>query len=183
MQSETQTVRKDSSVHPSAPKVRHQSAIGEPISIADDYKTFRAAVVIGLVMVAGLSLFLPDKEDRRPDDMVSPVSVSSLDVAQHASTDSERTQTNIVELHQGNEIFGHSEIGAQLATLAQVVQSSEVVKRQASTPTTNPVVRTPPFQTDANFDRLKSQVEFRGPAGQVGFRGPARQAHTVSLQR
>ena len=174
MQSETQTVREDSSAHPSAPKVRHQSAIGELISIADDYKTFRVAVVIGLVMVGALSLFLPDQEDRRLDDMVSPVSVNSLDVAQHASTDSERTQSNIVERRQGNEIPGQPEIGAQLATLAQVVQSSEVVKRQASTPTTNPIVRTPSLQIDANFDRLKSRVGFLGPAGQ---------ADAVSLQR
>ena len=92
----------------------------------DDAKTFRAAVVIGLVMVGALSLFLPDQEDRRPDDMVSPVSVSSLDVAQHASTDSERTQTNIVELRQGNETAGQPEIRAQLATLAQVAPSPEV---------------------------------------------------------
>jgi len=147
MQTETQTVRKDSSAHPSALKVRHQSAIDEAVSVADDAKTFRAAVVIGLVMVGALSLFLPDQEDRRLDDMVSPVSVSSLDVAQHASTDSERIQTNIVELRQGNETAGQPEIRAQLATLAPVVPSSEVVKRQASTLKTNSVVRTPPLQT------------------------------------
>jgi len=167
MQTETQTVRKDSSAHPSALKVRHQSAIDEAVSVADDAKTFRAAVVIGLVMVGALSLFLPDQEDRRLDDMVSPVSVSSLDVAQHASTDSERIQTNIVELRQGNETAGQPEIRAQLATLAQVAPSPEVVKRQAGTPKTNPVVRTPPFQTDAMFERLKSRVGFRGPAGQA----------------
>jgi len=55
-----------------------------------------------------------------------------------------------------------------------VVPSPEVVKRQASTPTTNPIVRTPSLQTEAMFERLKSQVEFRGLAGQ---------ADAVSLQR
>ena len=174
MQSETQTVREDSSAHPSAPKVRHQSAIGEPISIADDYKAFRVAVVTGLVMVAGLSLFLPDKAAGPTYDVMSSTALENLDLTQHASTDSERTQTNIVELRQGNETSGQPEIRAQLASLAQVAQSHEVVKRQASTPTTNPVVRTPRFQTDAMFERLKSRVGFRGPAGQ---------ADAVSLQR
>ena len=174
MQSETQTVRESSSAHPSALKVRHQSVSEDPISLADDAKTFRVAVVIGLVMVGGLSLFLPEQAGRPTHGVISPISVESLDLAQHASTDSERTQTNIVELRQGNETSGHTEIRAQLASLAQVVQSSEVVKRQASTPKTNPVVHTPSFQTDANFDHLKSRVGFRGPAGQ---------ADAVSLQR
>ena len=174
MQSETQTVRKDSPAHQSVLKVRHQPVIGESISFADDYKTFRVAVVIGLVMVDGLSLFLPDQAGRPTYEAMAPASLESLDLTQHASTDSERTQTNIVEPHQGKETSGQPEIRAQLASLAQVVQSSEVVKRQASTPKTNPVVRTPPFQTDANFDRLKSRVGFRGPAGQ---------ADAVSLQR
>ena len=174
MQSETQTVRKDSLAHPSALKVRHQSAIDATYLVADDAKTFRAAIVIGLVMVGALSLFLPDQEDRRPDDMVSPVSVNSLDVAQHASTDSERTEKNIVEPHRSKETSGHSEIQSQRATLAEVARSLKAVKWQARTPKTNPVVRTPPFQTDANFDRFKSRVGFRGPAGQ---------ADAVSLQR
>jgi hypothetical protein len=148
MRSETQTVREDSSAHPSALKVRHQSATRESISFADDYKTFRVAVVIGLVMVGGLSLFLPEEAGRPTHGVISPISVESLDLAQHASTDSERTQTNIVELRQGKETAGQAEIRAQLATLAPVVPSPEVEKRQASTPNTIPVVRTPPLQTD-----------------------------------
>ena len=167
MQSETQTVRKDSSAHQSALKVRHQSAIGEPISIADDYKTFRVAVVIGLVMVAGLSLFLPDQAAGPTYDVMSSTSLESLDLTQHASTDSERTQTNIVEPHQGKETSGHTEIQSQRATLAEVARSPEAVKRQARTRKVNPIVRTPSLQIDAMFDRLKSQVGFRGPAGQA----------------
>jgi len=174
MHSETQTRREGSATHPSAPRVRHQSVRQDPSSLADDAKTFRVAVVIGLVMVGALSLFLPDQEDRRLDDMVTPVSVSSLDMAQHASIDSGRTQTNIVEPHQGKETSGQPEIRAQLATLAQVVPSPEVVKRQARSRKVNPIVRTPSLQIDANFDRLKSRVGFLGPAGQ---------ADAVSLQR
>ena len=149
MQSETQTVRKDSLAHRLALKVRHQSAIDATYLVADDAKTFRAAVVIGLVMVGGLSVFWPDQAGRPTYEAMASTSLESLDLAQHASTDSARTQTNIVELRQGNETFGHPEIRAQLATLAPVVPSPEVVKRQARTSKANPVVRTPPFQTHA----------------------------------
>jgi len=144
MQSETQTVGKDSSAHPSAPKVRHQSAIDATNLLADDAKTFRVAVVIGLVMVGGLSLFLPDKTGRPTYEAMASTSLESLDLAQHASTDSARTQTNIVELRQGKETAGQAEIRA---TLAPVVPSPEVVNWRASTPKTTPLVRTPPFQT------------------------------------
>ena len=147
MQSETQTVRKDSPAHQSVLKVRHQPVIGESISFADDYKTFRVAVVIGLVMVGGLSLFLPDQAGRPTYEAMAPASLESLDLTQHASTDSERTQSNIVELRQGNETAGQLEIRTQLASLAPVVPSPEVVKWQASTLKTNSVVRTPPLQT------------------------------------
>ena len=222
MQSETQTVRKDSSAHPSALKVRHQSAIDEAISVADDYKTFRVAVVIGLVMVGGLSLFLPDQAGRPTHNLMSPVSIESPDLAQNVSPISERPQTelalpaiedtlkaltaqlhqmsealpsnrdelkhalstlseqvheteaNIVELRQSSETSGHAEIQAQLATLAQAVRPLEVVKWQTRTRKVNPIVRTPSLQTEAMFERLKSQVEFRGLAGQ---------ADAVSLQR
>ena len=146
MQTKTQTVRKDSSAHPSALKVRHQSAIDATYLVADDAKTFRAAVVIGLVMVGGLSVFLPDQAGRPTYDAMASTSLESLDLAQHASTDSARTQTNIVELRQGKETAGQTEIRA---TLAPVVPSPEVVNWRASTPKTNPVVRTPPFQTHA----------------------------------
>ena len=156
MQSETQTVRKDSSAHQSALKVRDQSATGESISFVDDFKTFRIAVVIGLVMVGGLSQFLPDQAGRPTYGEISLVSLESLDPAQEVkralSILSERVhaiQANIVELRQGNETFGHPEIRAQLATLAPVVPSPDVVKRQARTSKANPVVRTPPFQTHA----------------------------------
>ena len=146
MHSETQTLREGSATHPSAPRVRHQSVSEDPISLADDAKTFRVAVVIGLVMVGGLSLFLPEQAGRPTHGVISPISVESLDLAQHASTDSERTQTNIVELRQGKETAGQTEIRA---TLAPVVPSPEVVNWRASTPKTNPLVRTPPFQTHA----------------------------------
>ena len=153
MQSETQTVRKDSLAHPLALKVRHQSAIDATYLVADDAKTFRAAVVIGLVMVGGLSLFLPDQAGRPTYGEISLVSLESLDPAQEVkralSILSERVhaiQTNIVELRQGKETAGQTEIRA---TVAPVVPSPEVVNWRASTPKTNPVVRTPPFQTHA----------------------------------
>ena len=153
MHSETQTVRKDSSAHQSALKVRDQSATGESISFVDDFKTFRIAVVIGLVMVGGLSLFLPDQAGRPTYGEISLVSLESLDPAQEVkralSILSERVhaiQANIVELRQGKETAGQTEIRA---TLAPVVPSPEVVNWRASTPNTNPVVRTPPFQTHA----------------------------------
>ena len=146
MQSETQTVRKDSLAHRLALKVRHQSAIDATYLVADDAKTFRAAVVIGLVMVGGLSVFLPDQAGRPTYEAMASTSLESLDLAQHASTDSARTQTNIVELRQGKETAGQTEIRA---TLAPVVPSPEVVNWRASTPKTKPVVRTPPFQTHA----------------------------------
>ena len=156
MPSETQTLREGSATHPSAPRVRHQSVSEDLISLADDAKTFRIAVVIGLVMVGGLSLFLPDQAGRPTYGEISLVSLESLDPAQEVkralSILSERVhaiQANIVELRQGNETAGHPEIRAQLATLAPVVQSPEVVKRQARTSKANPVVRTPPFQTHA----------------------------------
>ena len=156
MQSETQTVRKDILAHPLTLEVRHQSAIDATYLVADDAKTFRIAVVIGLVMVGGLSLFLPDQAGRPTYGEISLVSLESLDPAQEVkralSILSERVhaiQANIVELRQGNETFGHPEIRAQLATLAPVVPSPEVVKRQARTSKANPVVRIPPFQTDA----------------------------------
>ena len=97
MQSETQTVREDRSAHHCPAKVRHQAAIDTTHSVAEDFKTFRIAVVIGLVMVGGLSLFLPDKTAGPRYKVMAPASLESLDLAQHASTDSERTQTNIVE--------------------------------------------------------------------------------------
>ena len=103
---------------------------------------------MGLVMVGGLSLFLPHKTGYPTYEVMAPASLESLDLAQHASTDSERTQTNIVELRQGKETAGQAEIRAQLATLDPVVPSPEVEKRQASTPNTIPVVRIPPLQTD-----------------------------------
>ena len=148
MQSETQTVRKDSLAHPLALKVRHQSAIDATYLVADDAKTFRAAVVIGLVMVGGLSVFLPDQAGRPTYEAMASTSLESLDLAQHASTDSARIQSIIVERRQGNETAGQPEIRAQLATLAPVVPSPEVEKRQASTPNTIPVVRTSALQTD-----------------------------------
>jgi len=97
MHSETQTRREGSATHPSAPRVQRQSVSEDPISLADDAKTFRVAVVIGLVMVGGLSLFLPDKTGCPTYEVMAPESLEGLDLAQHASTDSERTQTNIVE--------------------------------------------------------------------------------------
>ena len=155
MHSETQTGRKDSSAHPSDLKVRHQSAIDTTHSFADDFKTFRIAVVIGLVMVGGLSLFLPDQAGRPTYGEISPVSLESLDPAQEVkralSILSERVhaiQAIFVELRQGNETAGQTEIRAQLATLAPVVPSPEVFKRQAMTSKANPVVRTPSLQTD-----------------------------------
>ena len=156
MHSETQTLREGSATHPLAPRVRHQSVGEDPISLADDAKTFRVAVVIGLVMVGGLSLFLPDQAGRPTYGEISLVSLESLDPAQEVkralSVLSDRVhaiQANIVELRQGNETFGHPEIRAQLATLAPVLPSPDVVKRQARTSKANPVVRTPPFQTHA----------------------------------
>jgi hypothetical protein len=148
MHSETQTLREGSATHPSAPRVRHQSVSEDPISLADDAKTFRVAVVIGLVMVGGLSLFLPDKTAGPTYEVMTPESLKGLDLAQHASTDSERTQTNIVELREGKKTAGQAEIRAQLATLDLVVPSPMVEKRQASTPKPIPVVRTPALQTD-----------------------------------
>jgi len=148
MQSETQTVREDSSAHHCPARVRHQSAIDTTHSVADDFKTFRIAVVIGLVMVGGLSLFLPDKTGCPTYEVMAPASLESLDLAQHASTNSERTQSIIVERRQGNETAGQPEIRAQLATLARVVPSPEDEKRQAGNPNTIPVVRTPALQTD-----------------------------------
>jgi len=147
MHSETQTLREGSATHPSAPRVRHQSVSEDPISLADDAKTFRTAVVIGLVMVGGLSLFLPDKTGCPTYEVMAPASLESLDLAQHASTDSERTQTNIVERRQGKKTAGQAEIRAQLATLDPVVPSPEVEKRRASIRNTILVVRTPPLQT------------------------------------
>ena len=97
MHSETQTLCEGSATHPSAPRVPHQSVSEDPISLADDAKTFRVAVVIGLVMVGGLSLFLPDKMGCPTYEVMAPESLEGLDLAQHASTDSERTHSNIVE--------------------------------------------------------------------------------------
>ena len=148
MQSETQTVRKDSLAHHCPARVRHQSAIDTTHSVADDFKTFRIAVVIGLVMVGGLSLFLPEKKSCPTYEVMAPASLESLDLAQDASNDSERTQSNIVELRQGKETAGQAEIPAPLATLDPVVPSPEVEKRQAGNPNTIPVVRTPALQTD-----------------------------------
>ena len=144
MQSETQPVRKDSPAHQSVLKVRHRSAIDATYLVADDAKTFRAAVVIGLVMVGGLSVFLPDQAGRPTYEAMASTSLESLDLAQHASTDSARTQTNIVELRRGKETAGQTEIRA---TLAPVVPSPEVEKRRASIRNTILVVRTPPLQT------------------------------------
>jgi len=93
MESEAQKVHEDNSVQKPVQNVRQPAAIDEPNEVARDHKTFRAAVVIGLVTVGGLSLFLPGQEGRSTDDLMAPASIESPKVAQHALTDSELTQT------------------------------------------------------------------------------------------
>jgi methyl-accepting chemotaxis protein len=121
----------------------------------------------------------------------------------------DETQGAIVELHQGNEALSSrlAETTAQLATLAQAVQSFKVIKRQATVKKSRPVVSAPPFQIDAIdlWDDMtyvavsqKGRVSFLKAGeqqsgwtvtnidrlkGQVGFRRPAGQAYAVSLQR
>ena len=133
MQSETQKVHEDNSVPKTAQNVRQQAAIDEPNEVARDHKTFRAAVVIGLVTVGGLSLFLPGQEGRSTDDLMAPASIESHEVAQHVSTDSASPQTDPTftaidrkldmltgELHRGLEALGTDRVGVKhaLSTLA-----------------------------------------------------------------
>ena len=191
MHSETQTLREGSATHPSAPRVRHQSVSEDPISLADDAKTFRTAVVIGLVMVGGLSLFLPDHKARWTDEMLSPVPVNHLDVAEQPSTTSAPVQTAptvtaienrlnalAYQLHHMLETVRthRNDMNRALSPLTgqiHVIQT-DIVEQRADRPRATPVVGTPPLQTDTMIDRLKSQV---------GFRGPARQVDAVPLQR
>jgi predicted RNase H-like nuclease (RuvC/YqgF family) len=95
MQSETQRVREEKPSQQPAQNVRQQTAIDESDPGIRDHKTFRAAVVIGLVTVGGLSLFLPDQEGDPTDDVMAmtPASIESPDEAQHALTGSEPPQT------------------------------------------------------------------------------------------
>ena len=51
MQSETQRVREEKPSEQPAENVRPQAAIDEPNEVTHDHKTFRSAVVIGLVIV------------------------------------------------------------------------------------------------------------------------------------
>ena len=133
MQNETRKVREDESAEKSAQNVRPQAAIDKPNEVTHDHKTFRAAVVIGLVTVGGLSLFLPGQEGRSTDDLMAPVPIESPEVAQHASTDSASPQTDPTftaidrkldtltgELHRGFEALGtdRADVKHALSTLA-----------------------------------------------------------------
>jgi len=191
MHSETQTLREGSATHPSAPRVQRQSVSEDLISLADDAKTFRVAVVIGLVMVGGLSLFLPDHKARWTDERLSPVSVHRLDVAEQASTTSapvqaaptvmaieDRLNALADQLHQLLETVRthRKDMNRALSTLTEQIHAiqTDIVEQRADRPSATPVVGTPPLQTDTMIDRLKSQV---------GFRGPARQVDAAPLQR
>ena len=184
MHSETQTLREGSATHPSVPRVRHRSVGEDPISLADDAKTFRVAVVIGLVMVGGLSLFLPDHKARWTDETLSPVSVHRLDVAEHASTTSAPAQTAPTVMaieHRLNALADQlhqllatvrnqrNDMNRALSTLTERIHAipTDIVEQRAERPRATPVVGTPPLQTDTMIDRLKSQVRFRGSARQV----------------
>jgi predicted RNase H-like nuclease (RuvC/YqgF family) len=117
-----------------AQNVRQPAAIDEPNEVARDHKTFRAAVVIGLVTVGGLSLFLPGQEGRSTDDLMAPASIESPEVAQHVSTDSASRQTDLAytaidrklemltsQLHRGFEALrmDRADIKHALSTLAE----------------------------------------------------------------